>query len=167
MGKPIDGTTAFSYFANMGRVLCLLAFLATPTYAGNIMTELMTDSVATFSDATKLMYFSFFPPKNQKQNLKNESIDINEAHRFLESQGIALNKESTPILRENFARTLIERFKLEKSVFTKVTGADRFYFQDAISHGIFAKESRPDETLSTRELVSAYQRASTLSNKSR
>jgi hypothetical protein len=167
MRKPIDGLSSVSRLATMVRVICLFAFLSTPVLAGNIVTELMTDSVATFSDATKLMYFSFFPPESQKKSLKNENIDINEAHKFLESQGIALNKDSKPILRENFARTLIERFELEKSVFTKVTRADRFYFQDAISLGIFAKESRPDETLSTRELLSAYQRASTLSRAQR
>lgn len=148
--------------STMVRVAIFLVCIS-PIFAGNIVSELMKDSVATFSDATRLMYYSFFPPKSMRGQAQDKQVDLEEAKRFLESQGIQLDTKASPIKRERFAKTLIERFKLEKSMLTSLTSAERLYFQDAIRHGIFSNESRPEETLSTREMLSAYKRASALS----
>ncbi len=148
-------------------VVLILAFvMGKALWARDIFSELMRDSVATFSDASELMYYSVkaLVVRQKKADDKLTAAEQQEAQRLLAEKGILLENKNQPIHRSAFARTLIQRFNLSTSFMTDLFRADVLYYRDALRLGLFDDNLPADATLTTRELLRAYLKAESLQN---
>lgn len=148
------------------KIISLVLFFGmfSSVYPRDIVSEFMKGKVATFMDAASLLYYSFQSVASQKKDKENKKSP-EEIRKFLKEKGIQVSLDSRPITRKEFAKTLIERFNLETSYLTDIFGGLDNYFQDAVNLGIFEKNDRGNENLTTKELLSAYLRAEKLSRR--
>jgi len=143
--------------------------LAAELAAVDIVGTLLKDTVATFSDSYDLIYYSVKSAlvrdlKAQKASVQETTTVTNERiESYLESKGISAKRDRQPIQRKDFARLLMQRFDLPLSAFTRVFGTSGWYYRDAVRAGLFAESEHGDETMSTREMLSAFSRAEQLS----
>lgn len=148
-------------------------FNASPIFSKDIVSRLLEDTVATFSDSYDLIYYSLKSAvtkdlREQSQSVKNTHEYAKErVEEFLESRGISIRRDSQPITRSDFAKLLIERFNLPTGFFTRLLGTKSWYFRDAVRVGLFSENDAPSGTMSTREMLSVFTRAEALSRQSR
>lgn len=140
-----------------------------PVFGVDIVSRLLKDTVATFSDSYDLLYYSLKSAlqrdlHEQASAVKIEREITNERiEAYLEARGIVLRRDSQPITRGDFARIVIERFDLPKGFFTRLFGSPSWYFRDAVRAGLFAESDASDGTMSTREMLSVFTKAEQLS----
>ncbi len=155
---------------NIRMLLALFFFFCSVQLAAvDIVGTLLKDTVATFSDSYDLIYYSVKSAlvndlRAQKASVENTAAVTNERiESYLESRGITAKRDRQPIQRKDFARLLMQRFDLPLSFFTKVFGTSAWYYRDAVRAGLFDQSERGDETMSTREMLSVFSRAESLS----
>ncbi|AFM14541.1 hypothetical protein [Turneriella parva] len=140
-----------------------------PAPANDVVGTLLKDTVATFSDSYDLIYYSVKSAlvrdlKAQKATINETTAVTNERiETYLESRGITVRRDRQPIQRKEFARLVMQRFELPLGVFTKVFGTAGWYYRDAVRAGLFSENEAGDETMSTREMLSVFSRAESLS----
>jgi hypothetical protein len=152
-------------------ILLVLAVALMPQGAGaeDVVSRLLKDTVATFSDSYDLLYYSLKSALSRDLREQARSVQVTREitseriEAYLEAKGILVRRDSQPITRKDFARILIERFDLPKGFFTRLTGSSRWYFRDAVRAGLFADTDASDGTMSTREMLSVFTRAEQLS----
>lgn len=161
-------------FTKIFSIVLLLFIGSNNLYSEDLIKELMKDSIATFHDAGRLLYYSVVsithadtskkPVKKLKKKKKVdlEKISPEEMKNELKKRGIEIPLDNVPIKRKEFARTVVKAFYLSKSFLTSLIGTDDMYFQDAVSLGLFPRESSGDENLGTREMLSVYLKADSL-----
>jgi hypothetical protein len=149
--------------------ICNLAIDPARLYGADVVSRLLKDTVATFSDSYDLLYYSL--KSALQRDLREQAKAVQETRdatnerieAYLEAKGILLRRDSQPITRRDFARILIERFDLPKGFFTRLTGSSRWYFRDAVRAGLFSETDAAEGTMSTREMLSVFTRAEQLS----
>jgi len=145
--------------------------LASSLAGADVVSTLLKDSVATFSDSYDLIYYSVKNTLAREAKSKSESIQAefrttNERiEEYLLRRGVALNRDQQPITRADFAKLVIKRFELPRSFFTGLFGSASWYFRDAIKAGLFAEADQSDGTMSTREMLSVFTKAEAASRK--
>jgi hypothetical protein len=152
-------------------ILLVLAVALMPQGAGaeDVVSRLLKDTVATFSDSYDLLYYSLKSALSRDLREQARSVQVTREitseriEAYLEAKGILVRRDSQPITRKDFARILIERFDLPKGFFTRLTGSSSWYFRDAVRAGLFADTDASDGTMSTREMLSVFTRAEQLS----
>lgn len=152
-------------------VYALLPMLVwvSPAFGVDIVSQLLKDTVATFSDSYDLLYYSLKSAlqrdlREQASAMQIErDITTERIEAYLEARGIALRRDSQPITRGDFARIVIERFDLPKGFFTRLLGSPSWYFRDAVRVGLFSESDSSDGTMSTREMLSVFTKAERLS----
>lgn len=150
------------------KAISLVLFLGilSSVHSRDLVSEFMKGKVATFMDAASLLYYSFQSVTNKKDNTKKENKKSpEEIKKFLKHKGIDVSLDSRPITRKEFAKTLIKRFNLETSYVTDIFGGLDNYFEDAVDLGIFERNHRGNENLTTKELFSAYMKAEKISRR--
>lgn len=145
-----------------------LGFLA-PASPADVVGGLLKDSVATFSDSYDLIYYSLRSAlareaREQKNSVQSEAA-MTDARilKYLVDKGIVAKRDQQPISRADFARIIIQRFDLPRGFFTKLLGSPSWYFRDAVRAGLFSESDQSDGTMSTREMLSVFTRAESLS----
>ncbi|MCX7631885.1 MAG: hypothetical protein N2Z22_00980 [Turneriella sp.] len=134
----------------------------------DIVRRLLSDSIATFSDAYDLVYYSLAGSFRQdlaeqaKHIILTQEVAAEKVQQFLSARGILLRRDGQPITRKEFAKILIERFDLPKGLFTRLLGSTSWYFRDAVRLGLFATGDKAEETMSTREMLAVFYRAEAL-----
>lgn len=142
-----------------------------PAPAIDVVGTLLKDTVATFSDSYDLIYYSVKSAlvrdlKAQKATINETTAVTNERiETYLESRGITVRRDRQPIQRKDFARMVMQRFELPLGVFTKIFGTSGWYYRDAVRAGLFSENEAGDETMSTREMLSVFSRAESLSRR--
>ncbi|MCB1200318.1 MAG: hypothetical protein KDK41_06705 [Leptospiraceae bacterium] len=143
-----------------------------PVFGKDIFSELMRDSVATFSDAGRLLYYSVVSvargkddKKEQAKAEQNEEVTPNKIEDVLGQKGIQISLQNQPIKRKEFAKSVMQVFSLETSFLTSLIGSSDLYFSDAVKLGLFSKNTSGEENLSTRELLQIYMKAESLGAK--
>lgn len=155
-------------FTNLTAIFFAL-FTFLPVFSGDIVSGLLKDSVATFSDSYDLIYYSVRSALAREGRQKGEAIQAeikatNERiEGYLVSRGITLSRDRQPISRADFAKLVIKRFELPKGFFTDLLGGANWYFRDAVRAGLFSETDQSDGTMSTREMLSVFTRAEALS----
>lgn len=152
-------------------VYALLPMLVwvSPAFGVDIVSQLLKDTVATFSDSYDLLYYSLKSAlqrdlREQASAMQIErDITTERIEAYLEARGIALRRDSQPITRGDFARIVIERFDLPKGFFTRLLGSPSWYFRDAVRVDLFSESDSSDGTMSTREMLSVFTKAERLS----
>ena len=153
------------------RQYVILIFFAVqaPLMSADIVGGLLKDSVATFSDSYDLIFYSVKSAltrdlRAQHSSVRQETAVTNERiESYLESRGILNRRDRQPIVRKDFAQMIIQRFDLPRGFFTKLFGSSAWYFRDAVRVGLFSDSDQAEGTMSTREMLSVFTRAETLS----
>lgn len=147
----------------------LAMVLGTTLSAADVVSRLLKDSVATFSDSYDLIYYSAKSALTselhaQRQAVRSESaLTSDRIETYLESKGIFSRRDRQPIARKDFAHMIFQRFDLPRGFFTKLIGSASWYYRDAVRAGLFNDGDAADGTMSTREMLSVFTRAEALS----
>jgi len=152
-------------------LLIVSALVCFPRSAGaaDVVSRLLQDTVATFSDTYDLLYYSVKSALRQDLREQIQTVQVtrevtNERIKaYLEAKGLLLRRDSQPITRKDFARVLVERFDLPKGFFTRLTGSSGWYYRDAVRAGLFSETDAPEGTMSTLEMLSVFTRAEQMS----
>lgn len=148
--------------------LFLVLSMTTPVMGQDIISNLMQDSLATFSEARRLIYYSFLPAtKSEDSQKKQKNVSEQEINDFLWKQGIEMPSTNRPIRKDEFAKAVIQRYHLKTGWLTRVTRQPRHYFDDARRLGLFNTLENPDETMTTQELLNVYLKAQKMSHQRR
>ena len=143
-------------------------------HAKDIFSNLFENSIATFGDAAEMLYRSFNVvemSKNRKRQAMLEkraaeqetSANSEEMLAFLKAKGIQVSLLGQPMAKKDFAKLLFQRFpSLPKSFLTKSLGFGSLYFQDAKELKIFSKSEAAEETLTAKNMLSSFLKASRL-----
>lgn len=154
---------------NISFVLCTLSLGTPMLHARDVVGTLLKDAVATFSDSYDLIIYSLRSAverdlRAQKQSVLDETAATNERIEiYLESKGILSRRDRQPITRGDFSRIVFQRFNLPRGFFTKLFETTSWYFRDAVRLGLFSEDATAEDTMSTREMLSVFTRAETLS----
>lgn len=150
-------------------ILTLSLGLAIPIRSADVVGGLLKDSVATFSDSYDLIYYSLRSAfardaKEQSNSIRSEAA-LTDARilKYLVDKGIVAKRDQQPISRADFARIIFQRFDLPRGFFTKLLDSPSWYFRDAVRAGLFSESDQGDGTMSTREMLSVFTRAESLS----
>lgn len=150
-------------------VFLIMFALQSPLMAADVVGGLLKDSVATFSDSYDLIFYSVKSAltrdlRAQQLTVRQETAVTNERiESYLESRGILNRRDRQPIARKDFAQMIIQRFDLPRGFFTKLFGSSAWYYRDAVRIGLFSDNDQAEGTMSTREMLSVFTRAETLS----
>lgn len=137
--------------------------------SADVVSGLLKDSVATFSDSYDLIFYSVKSAlsrdlREQHKSVRQESSVTNERiESYLESRGILNRRDRQPIVRRDFAQLVFQRFDLPRGFFTKLFGSANWYYRDAVQAGLFSNSDQAEGTMSTREMLSVFTRAEELS----
>lgn len=140
-----------------------------PASATDVVGGLLKDSVATFSDSYDLIYYSLRSALAREAREQKKSVQAEAAMtdarilKYLLDKGIMAKRDQQPISRADFARIIIQRFDLPRGFFTKLLDSPSWYFRDAVRAGLFAESDQADGTMSTREMLSVFTRAESIS----
>ena len=156
----------------------LLLVMLKPAFTKDYVSKILGNTVATFSDALELLYNSFNPVelvKNKKRKTnykekakKQKEIDIKRMQDFLKKHGINAPSLSLsqPLTKQDFAKLLFKRFKtLPHSFLSSQLQFNYLYFKDAQELGIFSTNETAEDTLTTKDLLKSFLRATKLSPK--
>ncbi len=156
--------------------LVLVTILSFNLGAKEFFSGLFENSIATFTDAAKMLYHSFniaemsknYKRQNfyrQKSSKKKENVSLQEIYQFLQEKGIDASLLSQPMAKKNFARLLFQRFKkLPKSFLTQNLEFEILYFRDAQNLGIFGGTELPKGTLTVKDMLNSFLKASHLAS---
>lgn len=150
------------------KIILLCTFVSTVS-AGDVVSKLLKDSVATFSDSYELVVYSLKNAlrrdiREQKQAIATEAaVSTERIELYLETHGISLRRDRQPITRKDFAQLVIRRFDLPRSFFTRLFQSSSWYYRDAVRAGLFATSDAGESTMSTREMLSVFTHAESLS----
>jgi hypothetical protein len=147
------------------KILIFLVLAGSQLMAADVVSTLLKDSIATFSDSYDLIYYSvrsalLRDAREQKYAVKSEfSVTNARIETYLESRGIYSRRDRQPITRKDFARIVFQRFDLPRGFFTKLLGTSSWYYRDAVNAGLFRESDQSDGTMSTKEMLSVFTQA--------
>ncbi len=137
--------------------------------AADVVSGLLKDSVATFSDSYDLIFYSVKSALTRDLRAQNLSVGQETAitteriESYLESRGILNRRDRQPIVRKDFAQMIFQRFNLPRGFFTRLFATSSWYYRDAVRVGLFGDGDPAEGTMSTREMLSVFTRAEELS----
>jgi len=149
------------------KIIFVCTFVTTVS-AGDVVSKLLKDSVATFSDSYELVVYSLKNAlrrdiREQRQAIASEAaLSTERIELYLETHGISLRRDRQPITRKDFAQLVIRRFDLPRSFFTRLFQSSSWYYRDAVRAGLFTANDAGESTMSTREMLSVFTHAEAL-----
>ena len=150
--------------------------LSIQVMAKDLVPNFFENTIATFTDATEMLYRSFNVVEMSKKHRINKKLreksktqnlraSPEEVRSFLRKKGITASLLSQPIVKEDFAKLLFQRFtNLPQGFLTKSLQFKRLYFNDAQNLQIFSHSESAEETLTLKDMFGSFLKASKISS---